>query len=248
MSTQKEFIFGRIPILESLKSLGMSLEKVFILETAGGKIIDEIKSEARSRGVPFQFVPSAKLSRLFEQKVNHQGVAAQISSIHYADLDEIVSLDGDISPIILAMDGVQDVHNLGAIIRTGVAVGASGAIIPRHNAAGITTTVFKTSAGAVAHMPIVRMNLITALDRLKKSGFWILGLSTSASGDIYKTDFHDLPIVVLVGAENQDLSPSLRKRCDFLVKIPLWGQVSSLNVSNATAIALYEIRRRGLMN
>ncbi len=241
---EKEIIFGRMPVLEALKTENISIHKIFISKDAHGKAIAMVKKEAKSQGIPFKFVPGEKLARFFDKTVNHQGVLAQTASVKYADLVDLFIPDPAKLPLILILDGLQDVHNLGAVIRTAEAAAVSGVVIPQHHAAGLTSTAFKTSAGAAAHLPIVRMNLLNALERLKKEGYWLVGLSTKANDFIYQPDYKDLKLAVLIGTEDKDLSPSLQKKCDFLVKIPIWGRVNSLNASVAAAIIVYEIRRQ----
>ncbi len=242
-----EFIYGRKPLLEALQAEQFAINKIFIAEDAHGSVIEAIKSEARSRQIPFKFVPVDKLNRFFETSVSHQGVVGQTAAAEYADLTDVISNKRVGQPLVVLLDSLQDVHNLGAVIRTAEAAAANGVVIPKHGAAGLSATVFKTSAGAVSRLPVARQNLQNALEQLKAAGFWSVGLSTQAKQSLYDVKLHDLPIALLIGAEEKDLSPVLQKKCDFLLKIPIWGQTNSLNASNAAAIAIYEIRRQQML-
>lgn len=241
-----DIIFGRKPVLDALRSGSPAIHKIMIGKDSHGSAIEAIKAGARQQGIPFKFVPTEKLNRSSPQPVNHQGVVAQVAAASYAELSDVLARPGARFPLIILLDGIQDVHNLGAIIRTAAAVNAECVIIPRHNAAGLTATVYKTSAGAVSHIPIVRMKMFEAIQKLKDNGYWVAGLSAHAKASIFTPQAADRALALILGTEEKDLSSAIRKRCDFLFNIPIWGHINSLNASNAAAVAMYEIRRQQL--
>ena len=176
----------------------------------------------------------------------HQNVAAEVVEFDYAEVDDLLVLArerGEL-PLLLALDSLQDPQNLGTLIRTAEAVGAHGVILPRHRAAGITTAVERSSAGAVEHLPVAEVaNLNRAADDLKKQGVWIIGLDAEAEQTYDKID-PDMPLCLVVGSEGKGISRLLREKCDLLVKLPMRGQVGSLNAAVAGSIVLYDTWRR----
>jgi 23S rRNA (guanosine2251-2'-O)-methyltransferase len=198
---------------------------------AGGTVIDEVE---------------VKRLDLLTRGANHQGVAAQIAPYSYWELDELIeqAKTQTQSPVIVIADGIEDPHNLGAIIRTAEALGVRGVIIPQRRAVGVTSTVMKVAAGALENLPVARaINLSQAIERLKEAGFWIYGTAAQSSKLLHTIDFRGA-IGLVVGSESKGLSQLTRRYCDELVAIPLAGKTPSLNASTATAIALYEIFRQ----
>ncbi|MBE9166482.1 23S rRNA (guanosine(2251)-2'-O)-methyltransferase RlmB [Pleurocapsales cyanobacterium LEGE 06147] len=198
---------------------------------AGGTVIDEVE---------------VKRLDLLTRGANHQGVAAQIAPYSYWELDELIeqAKTQTQSPVIVIADGIEDPHNLGAIIRTAEAMGVRGLIIPQRRAVGVTSTVMKVAAGALENFPVARViNLSQAIERLKEAGFWIYGTAAQSSKLLHTIDFRGA-IGLVVGSESNGLSQLTRRCCDELVAIPLVGKTPSLNASTATAIALYEIFRQ----
>jgi 23S rRNA (guanosine2251-2'-O)-methyltransferase len=175
------------------------------------------------------------------QGANHQGIVAVVTPWRYNDVDELLALAIQRAepPLLLALDSVQDVQNLGSLIRTAEAVGAHGVILPEHRAAGITSAVVKSSAGAVAHLLVAQVtNLARALDDLKAHNIWVIGLDGDAPVELGKVDL-DRPLVLVVGSEGRGLSRLVRDRCDLLLRLPMRGHVNSLNAAIAGSIALY---------
>ena len=231
-------ISGIHAVKEALVS-GRPLDRVMVARGAGGARLQEIIDLARERGVPVRFEDRKALDRA-AGKANHQGVVAVGTAHRYVELDEIAPA----AELIVALDGVEDPQNLGAIIRTAEAAGAGAVLIPERRSAGLTETVARASAGAVAHLPVARtVNLARALDRLKEMGYWVYGLEAQGAEDYDRIEYLS-PAVLVLGGEGRGLRPNVKKRCDHLVRIPLHGKVSSLNVSVAAGVALFEWRRR----
>jgi len=227
---------GIHPVREALRS-GRPIERVTIAQGAGGARVQEIVDEARQRRIPVRFEPRGTLERA-AAGATHQGVIAYVSATQTARLE---SAEGD---LIIALDGVEDPHNLGAIIRTANAVGAGSVIIPERRAAGLTETVAKTAAGALEHTPVVRVNNINrSLEELKKRGYWVYGFDERGKSGLYETQF-TRPSVIVMGGEGKGLHQHTREHCDFVVNIPMYGQIASLNVSVAAGVVLYEWRRQ----
>ena len=217
------------------------LDRVLIARGAGGPRVQEIIDLARERSVSVRFEPREALDRA-SNSAAHQGVLAFGAAQRYAELDEVLSGAG--VQLLALLDGVEDPHNLGAIVRTAHAAGASAVIIPERRAAGLTEVVAKAAAGALEHLPVVRIgNVSQTLEMLKKRGFWIYGLDQRGSQLYSETDYAR-PTVLVLGGEGQGLHELVKKHCDLLVRIPMAGAISSLNVSVAAGIVLFEWRRR----
>jgi 23S rRNA (guanosine2251-2'-O)-methyltransferase len=228
---------GIHPVAEALRA-GSPLERIVIAQGAGGPRLQEIIDLARRAHVPVRFEPRSSLDRLASSAA-HQGVIALGAARKYAELESVVS-----SEMVVVLDGVEDPHNLGAIIRTAHAAGAGGIIIPERRAAGITDVVAKAAAGALEHLPVVRVtNINRALEDLKEQGMWIYGLDERGAESYDRIDYAAKSVLVL-GAEGAGLHEQVRKKCDLLVRIPLAGKISSLNVSVAAGIVLFEWKRR----
>lgn len=203
--------------------------------------------KAKSHGTVVDEVEMSRLDQI-THKANHQGIAAQVSPYVYTELEDLINQAKTKSetPVLVILDGINDPQNLGAIIRTTEAMGAQGVIIPQRRAAGITSAVVKTAAGALEHLPVARVvNLSRALEQLKEAGFWIYG-TVSENGKLLQQTEINGPIGLVIGSEGEGLSLLTQRSCDFLVSIPLAGKTPSLNASVATAIALYEICRQRL--
>ena len=239
-----QLIYGRNPVLEALRS-NRRIERILLargVKRSGA--IERILARAQERGIPVEWVERAALDRM---AASHQGVAAEVAPFRYADVAEMLALakrHGEL-PLLLALDHIQDVHNLGALIRTAEAVGVHGVIIPERRAAGITPAVFKTSAGAVAHLPVAQVtNLARTLRELKEAGLWIVGLDMAAEQD-YDTLDWAMPVCIVVGSEGEGLHRLVRETCDLLVRLPMRGKVASLNAAVAGSIVLYTAWRHG---
>jgi 23S rRNA (guanosine2251-2'-O)-methyltransferase len=240
--SERDIIYGRNPVMEALKS-GIEIDKILIqknIEGAGKKIY----AMAKKARVPVQSVDKLVLDRAAGTG-SHQGVVAYPGEYLYSELDDILLLAGSRGepPFIVLLDGIEDPHNLGAIIRSCDGAGAHGVVIPRHRAASVTGTVIKTSAGAALHVPVARVtNIGTAIDELKEKGVWIYGLDMGGQ-DYGRMEF-DGAAALVIGSEGSGVSRLIKDKCDFTVSLPMRGKVSSLNASNAAAILLYEIARQ----
>jgi 23S rRNA (guanosine2251-2'-O)-methyltransferase len=239
-----ELIYGRNPVLEALRS-HQPVERILLAEGARHKgPIAEIVERARAADIAVEKVARRRLDRM---AINHQGVVAIVTAFEYASLDVMLALADQRGqrPLLLALDQVQDVHNLGSLIRTAEAVGAHGVIIPERRAAGVTAAVFKSSAGAAAHLPIAQVtNLVRTLGELKEAGLWIVGLDIAGDRDYDALDWA-MPTAIVVGSEGHGLSRLTRETCDFLVRLPMRGHVESLNAAVAGSIVMYTAWRRG---
>jgi 23S rRNA (guanosine2251-2'-O)-methyltransferase len=228
---------GIHPVAEALRARH-SLERLLVAQGAGGPRLQEIIDLARRASIPVRFEPRAALDRLAGTSA-HQGVVAVGAAQRYADLDGVAACD-----MLVVLDGVEDPHNLGAIVRTAHAAGAGAVVIPERRAAGVTDVVAKAAAGALEHLPVVRVtNINRALEELKRRGFWIYGLDERGT-ETYDQVQYASPAAVVLGGEGKGLHEQVRKHCDALVRIPVTGPISSLNVSVAAGVMLFEWRRR----
>jgi 23S rRNA (guanosine2251-2'-O)-methyltransferase len=239
-----DLIWGRQPVLEALQSQ-LPLELINLYEDARGTIIDKIQQKAEEKGIPVQKIKRARLEDEAAGQ-NHQGIVAYMAPYAYLSVEELlenVRREGKY-PFLLMLDHLQDPHNLGALIRTAAAAGVHGLILPRDRACGVTPAVFKSSAGALAHVPVARaVNLARETDFLKKQGLWFMGADMSGEQPFYEADFN-LPLVLVLGNEGGGLSRLIREKCDFLLHIPMREAISSLNVAVAGGIICYEVFRQ----
>ena len=237
-------IAGRNPVIEALKG-GTIIEKIVILAGVKGGAIERIKMMAKRNRVPFVEVGKQKFRELVSDTTT-QGVVAVVGTKEYVELEDILNVaDGRGEPAcILILDEIEDPQNLGALIRTAECSGVHGVIIPKHHAASVNQTVAKTSAGASEHLPVAKVvNIANTIDELKEKGFWIVG--TDAEADKLYTEIdYTTPIAVVIGNEGSGIRHLVREKCDFLVKIPLYGKVESLNASVAGALIMYEVVRK----
>lgn len=228
---------GIHPVTEALRA-GRPLDRVLVAQGAGGPRLQVIVDLARQAEVPVRFEPRAALDRVAGTPA-HQGVVALGAAKQYTDLDAVPA-----AGILVVLDGVEDPHNLGAIIRTAHAAGAAGVVIPERRAAGVTDVVAKAAAGALEHLPVIRVtNINRTLEELKERGYWIYGLDERGAQDYDRVEF-SVPTALVLGAEGRGLHEQVRKHCDVLVRIPMAGKISSLNVSVAAGIVLFEWKRR----
>lgn len=238
-------VVGRNAVIELLKS-DRDIECIYIYESTGerSRPLSQIIAMARDKKIPVKKVDVHKLEALAEG-LNHQGVAAVAAAYKYSEIEDIFAKAGDESPLILIADGIEDPHNLGAIIRTAEAAGAHGIIIPKRGGAGLTATVARTSAGAAEHLPVVRVsNLVDTMKKLKSRGVWIFG----ADMDGRNWSQADLTgsVALVIGSEGFGMSRLVKENCDVIVSIPMYGKVNSLNASVAAGILLYEAVRQKL--
>jgi 23S rRNA (guanosine2251-2'-O)-methyltransferase len=231
---------GIHPVREALRA-GRPLDYVLIAKGASGPRLQELIELCRERKVPVRFEPREQLDRA-AGRAPHQGVVAFGSAEKYASLEATAATRG----LHVILDGVEDPHNLGAIVRTAHAAGAAAIVIPERRAAGLTDVVARAAAGALAYLPVVRVtNVNRALDDLKEQGYWIYGLDERGEHAYDQTEFTS-PTAIVLGGEGKGLHEQVAKHCDFLVRIPLAGGVASLNVSVAAGVMLFEWRRRTL--
>jgi len=238
-----KLIIGRKPVLEALNS-DEEIEQVYILFGQQGGIIKAIRVAAKKRGIKCNQIPLERF-KTFTTDKNTQGVIALKQDFKFSLLDKILSEAKKTSlPLILILDEIQDPHNVGAILRSAECSAVNGVILTKHHSATITSTVTKTSAGATEHLKICQVNnLSQTIDELKEKGFWIIGSSLENAKNYTEVDFK-IPIALIVGNEEKGIRKLTASKCDFLVKIPMNGNIQSLNVSVATGILLFEILRQ----
>lgn len=242
-------VYGRHPVLEALQA-GEPLTEVMLADGVTVRdALARIVTRARDRGVPVKHVPRAALDRVLgHHDINHQGVVARISDFAYADPAEIlaVGIRRAEAAFILVLDAVQDVHNLGNLLRSAEAAGVHGVVLADREAAGVTSAVRKASAGAVAHLPVARGDLVAIIDQLRERGIHVVGLDATAALPYDSPDARLAgPVALVVGGEARGLRTAIANRCDVLVRLPMRGQVASLNAGVAGSIVLYEaIRQR----
>ena len=237
------FIYGINAVTESLKARGRSFEWVGVSKERHDLRLQRVVDECRRQGVAVRFVPRPELDRMAGNNA-HQGVVAVTSGKQYNDLDDVVAGKRGEFSLVVVLDGIEDPHNLGAILRTADAAGADGVVIPERRAAGVTPTVTKASAGASEHLPIAKVtNISRTLEELKSKNLWIVGLDERAPQNYDSLDYK-MDCAIVLGAEGKGVHELVRKKCDFLISIPMLGKVPSLNVSVAAGVVLYEIVRQ----
>ena len=240
-------IEGRNAVIEALRA-GTAVDKVYIAKGETDATLGHIASTARGKGIVVVEADRRKLDAMSVTH-SHQGVIAVAAVREYASVADILQAarDKNEPPLVVVCDELSDPHNLGAVIRTAEAAGAHGVIIPKRRSAGLTAIVAKTSAGAVSYLPVARVANLTALLReLKEEGLWVFGTAADGSTSLYQADLKG-PAAIVIGSEGNGMSRLVREQCDFLVSIPMRGQVNSLNASAAAAVVLYEaVRQRSL--
>lgn len=236
-------IYGRNPVLEALRS-GAEINRIYVAKGTRHAGINEIYDLARERNVQVQTVDRKRIDGLFP-KENHQGVYASVAEMDYVPWQDMVAkakAKGE-TPLLLVLDEIEDPHNLGAILRNADAFGAHGVIVPKRRSAALTGTVAKTSAGAIQYVPVDRVsNLADTLEALKKEGIWVCG--SDADGDLMYQAPLEGALAIVIGSEGKGMRRIIREHCDFVVKIPMLGQVNSLNASVASGVLLAEVVRR----
>ncbi|WP_432650133.1 23S rRNA (guanosine(2251)-2'-O)-methyltransferase RlmB [Huintestinicola sp.] len=231
-------IVGRNPVMEALKS-GKAIDTIYVNSEAGGSI-GAITRIAREKGIVIKNVSDQKLTQMCAG-ASHQGIIASGACAEYVSVEDILNISKKKgkAPFIIICDEIEDPHNLGAIIRTAETAGADGVIIPKRRSASLNATVYKTSAGAASWLPVARVaNLGAAMDELKKNGVWIYG--TDASGSDYTEADFTGPAAFVIGSEGFGIGRLVKDKCDFLVKLPMFGKITSLNASVAAGIFMYE--------
>jgi 23S rRNA (guanosine2251-2'-O)-methyltransferase len=235
-----QHICGVHAVYEALASRRQPVERIHIARDAHSGKLKDILDLARERGVPVRKEERAVLDRMAPGGV-HQGIIAVSGAVSYADFEVLFKTD---RPLVVVLDGVEDPHNLGAVIRTSEACKASGIVVPERHSAPLTATVVKASAGASAYLPVVRVkNLVSAIQEMKDRGLWIVGVDPAATQDWTSFDYKG-PIAMVLGGEHKGLRRLVREHCDVLVRLPMLGNIASLNISVAAGVVLYEVVRQ----
>lgn len=238
-----EIIFGIHAVEEALAARGRGFEYVAVLSGRGDSRIEKITQLCRTAGVPLRVMPRDQLTRL-ARTAGHQGVVAITAEKKYADIDDLLAKKRGKYSFLAVLDGIEDPHNLGAIIRTAEGAGVDGLVIPERRATGVTAIVVKASAGASEYMPIAKVtNVSRTLEELKERNIWTVGLDERGPKSYDELDYK-MDCAIVLGAEGHGLHEQIRKKCDFLVSIPMLGKISSLNVSVAAGVVMYEIARQ----
>jgi len=228
--------------VEEALAAGRALDRIVIARGRHGERVEAVVQLARSKSVPVRFEDRLQIDRLAGTR-EHQGIAALAAAKPALELEDLLAAKTPQGLLVL-LDGIEDPHNLGAIVRTALAAGAHGVIIPERRAVGLTDTVERASAGALAHLPVARVkNLVRAMEEMKEAGYWLIGLDERADKKYTEADFSG-QIGVVLGSEGEGLHELTRKRCDFLVSIPTAGPVRALNVSVAAGVVLFEVVRQ----
>jgi len=240
------FIYGINTVGEALKARGRAFEWVGVAKERHDLRLQRVIEECRRQGVAVRFLSREELDRMAGNN-GHQGIVAVTSAKHYADLDDILAAKrGDYS-LVVVLDGIEDPHNLGAILRTADASGADGVVIPERRAAGVTETVAKVSAGASEHLPVAKVtNIARTVEELKAKNLWTVGLDERGPQSYDSLDYK-MDCAIVLGSEGKGVHDLVLKKCDFVVSIPMLGKVPSLNVSVAAGVVLYEIVRQRRM-
>jgi len=240
-----DFVFGIRAVIEAIR-FGKDIDKVLINRGLKGELFKELLTLMNEDAVPYQYVPEEKLDRVTRK--NHQGVIALMSPVTFHQLEDTIAaiFEKGENPFILALDEVSDVRNFGAIVRTAECAGVHAIVIPEKGSARIGSDAVKTSAGALHKMPVCRVpSFKKAMQYLQQSGIVLFGATEKATENYYKSDFNK-PICIIMGSEDTGLSPEIMKFCDNLIKIPILGQIQSLNVSVAASILVYDAVRQRL--
>jgi len=240
---QMHYIYGINSVSEALKSRGRAFEWVGMAKERHDLRLQRLIEDCRKIGIPVRFLQRTELDRMAGNAA-HQGVVAVTSAKQYNELEDVVAAKRGKYSLIIVLDGVEDPHNLGAILRTADAAGANGIVIPERRAAPVTGTVTKASAGASEHLPIAKVtNISRTVEELKESNIWTVGLDERAIQTYDALDYN-MDCALVLGGEGKGLHDLVKRKCDFLVSIPMLGKVPSLNVSVAAAVVLYEIVRQ----
>lgn len=237
-----EWITGKNAVLEALKA-ERPINKIFISDQLQQQAAKKFEAAAKNNNILVQRVPKQKIDQLVDG--NHQGVAASVAAYEYSDMEDLFSLAAERGeePFFLILDELEDPHNLGSILRTADASGAHGVIIPKRRSVGLTAVVAKTSAGAVEHVPVVRVtNLARTIDELKERFVWVVGTAADGAED-YRGLEGTLPLALVIGNEGKGISRLTKEKCDWLVRLPMNGHVESLNASVTASLLMYEVYR-----
>lgn len=240
-----EKIYGRKPVLETIRSGKRAVERVYLMQGSRDEVLNQIEAHAKAKGIPINMETRHRMDTLAATD-KHQGVVAVVEDFQYADLQDLLDIarKKNEPTFILLLDEIEDPHNLGAILRSAEAAGVHGVVIPKHRAAEVNATVIKASAGAAEHVATVKVtNMNETIKRLKEANVWVVGTDDEASKNFYDYDFRQ-PVALIIGNEGQGLRRLVKENCDELVKIPMAGKMSSLNASVAAGLVLFEVTRQ----
>ncbi|MCM3786547.1 23S rRNA (guanosine(2251)-2'-O)-methyltransferase RlmB [Neobacillus mesonae] len=241
---EEEWIAGKHSVIEALRS-GRTLNKVWIAEQAQKHLAAPVIAEAKKAGIIIQQVDKRKLDQMVPG-IQHQGVVAQAAPYQYAEVEDILAVakEKGEAPFLVLLDEIEDPHNLGSILRTADCTGAHGVIVPKRRSAQVTATVSKTSAGAAEYVPVARVsNLAQTIEDLKEAGVWVVGTDVRATEPVFGNGVFTGPVAVVIGNEGKGMGRLIREKCDVLVKLPMNGQINSLNASVAAGVVMYEVLR-----
>ncbi|MGG1597689.1 23S rRNA (guanosine(2251)-2'-O)-methyltransferase RlmB [Paenibacillus naphthalenovorans] len=241
---EEEFIGGKHSVLEALRS-GRTINKIWIAEQAQKQLAQPIIAEAKRSGVVVQLADKRKLDQM-ASGLQHQGIVAQVTAYAYVEVEDLLARAEERGemPFLLLLDEIEDPHNLGSILRTADCTGVHGVIIPKRRSVGLTAAVSKTSAGAVEYVPVARVtNLAQTIELLKERGVWVAGADVGAEQPVYQTNLN-LPLAIVIGNEGKGIGRLIKEKCDFLLKLPMFGQINSLNASVAASVFMYEVVRQ----
>ena len=245
--TDSLYIYGKNAVIEALNAGTRRFNKILIADTSGhDDKTEQIKRLAKESGIIFQFVKKEKLNQLVPN-TQHQGIVATVSPVEYTELEDFLTKHRNTTAPVIVLDGVEDSHNLGAIIRSSVCAGIKGIVLPSRRGVLINSTVEKTSAGAINHISVIKVNsLVNAIQKLKEHNYWVIASDHHAEDNYTDVNYCDMNFALVMGAEHSGISKSVLKLSDFRVKIPMLTNFNSLNVSNAAAIILFESVRQRL--
>jgi 23S rRNA (guanosine2251-2'-O)-methyltransferase len=238
-------VYGVNPVRELLRAAGEGLSELWLAEGSARGALGELERLARQAGAKVRHAPRPRLDRLAGTD-RHQGVVAVVADFRYAEVEDLLAAASSAGrpALLVVLDGVEDPHNLGAVARSALALGAHGLVIPRDRAAGVTPAAAKASAGAVERLPVARVtNVAKTLESLKEGGVWTVALAADGDLPLAEVDL-TLPTALVLGSEGEGIRPLVRRTCDRTARIPLAGEMDSLNVSAAAAVSLYEAARQ----
>ncbi|GIP24781.1 MULTISPECIES: 23S rRNA (guanosine(2251)-2'-O)-methyltransferase RlmB [Paenibacillus] len=244
-NNNEDWIGGKHSLLEALRA-GRTINKILIAEGAQKHLTQPIIAEAKKNGIVVQHVDKRKIDQLVPD-LQHQGVVAQVAPYAYAEVEDLLASAAEKgeAPFLVILDEIEDPHNLGSILRTAECTGVHGVIIPKRRSASVTSTVSKTSAGAVEYVPVARVtNLAQTIDQLKEAGVWVVGTDVGAREEIYDNGVFTGPVAIVIGNENKGMGRLIREKCDVLLKLPMVGRLNSLNASVAAGVIMYETLRK----
>ncbi len=234
------YIYGKNTVIEALKN-NKEIEKLYI-STSNKELLEQIKKKYNVEKISIELLPLSKINQMFP--TNHQGIIAIIKEYSYIEIEKLINIKKDKKDVAIAiLDGLEDPHNLGAILRTADATMIDGIIIPKNRSVSLNGTVAKVSTGAIEHIPVSQVtNLVKTIEYLKKNNYWIIGLEIDGSID-YKEQDYSGKIAVVIGSEGKGISRLVKENCDFFVNIPMYGHINSLNASVSASLLFYEIIR-----